>query len=63
MLNALFKNLNAGVEDILNVRTDGFNGVLCSWLTATYDLKFSVLDSENIRATVVLTLSSHGEKR
>ena len=30
MLNAFFKNLNAGVEDILNVRTDGFNGVLCS---------------------------------
>ena len=33
------------------------------WWTATYDLKFSVLKSENIIATVVLTLSSHGGKR
>ena len=32
-------------------------------LTDTYDLKFSDLESENIRATVVLTLSSHGGKR
>ena len=62
MLDAFFKNSNAGVEDldILTVRTDGFDCVICLWLTATYDFKFSVLESENIRATVVLTLSSHG---
>ena len=30
------------MPDILNVHTDGFDGVLCSWLTSTYDLKFSI---------------------
>ena len=63
ILDAFFKNSNAGVEDILTVRTDGFDCVLCSWLTATYDLKISVLVLENIRATVVLRPGSHGEKR
>ena len=34
-----FKTSNAGVEDILTVRTDGFDCVLSSLLTATYYLK------------------------
>ena len=42
ILDAFFKNLNAWGEDILNLRTDGFDGVLCSWLTSTNDLKFSI---------------------
>ena len=51
-----FKTSNAGVEDILTVRTDGFDCVLSSLLTATYYLKFFVLELEIITAAVVLTL-------
>ena len=58
-----FKTSNAGVEDILTVRTDGFDCVLSSLLTATYYLKFFVLELEIITAAVVLTLSSHGGER
>ena len=48
ILDAFFKNSHARVEDILNVRTDGLNCVICLWLTATYYLKFSLLEPENI---------------
>ena len=59
ILDAFFKNSHARIEDILNVRTDGLNCVICLWLTATYYLKFSLLEPENIS----FTLSSHGGKR
>ena len=48
ILDAFFKNSHARVEDILNVRTDGLNCVIYLWLTATYYLKFSLLEPENI---------------
>ena len=48
ILDAFFKNSHARVEDLLNVRTDGLNCVICLWLTATYYLKFSLLEPENI---------------
>ena len=48
ILDAFFKNSHARVEDILNVRRDGLNCVICLWLTATYYLKFSLLEPENI---------------
>ena len=41
--DVFFKNANDRVEDILTVRTDGFDYVLSSWLTAKYDFKLSVL--------------------
>ena len=37
-----------------------FQASICLRLTATHGLKFSALESENIRATVLLTLSFHG---
>ena len=45
-LDAFFKNSDARVEDILTVRPDGFDCVLSWLLTASYDIKFSVLESE-----------------
>ena len=48
ILDAFFKNTNDRVEDILTVRTDGFDYVLSSWLTAKYDFKLSVLKYSKI---------------
>ena len=48
ILDAFFKNSHARVEDILNVRTDGLDCVICLWLTATYYLKFSLFEPKNI---------------
>ena len=69
VLDAFFKNSNARAEDIWNVRTNGF---YCVYIPGFYMLaidsytwlkKFSALESENIRAKVLLTLSFHGWKR
>ena len=66
VLDAFFKNSNATAEDMYVQMASIvyiFQPSICLRLTATHGLKFSALESENIRATVLLTLSFHGWKR